>query len=237
MLSLRKKWQLLDEVLKRFQQESLLEEAWKSILKMVEFDSRMFTEARSILREEYNEETIKTLRIRDLEVNSLQKSVREDVLTHLALSNKYKNEISFALGMVTIVNGLERIGDNCKNIADLAMISRKTVDFGKLDEIITPLENTVFQHFDMLKDAFTKEDGNICKEIMVEFRENVSIPVEKTLSKILQGDFSDLPQTNTVTAALYLRYLKRIDANQKNVASIMVNPFTNLGYKIKDSNG
>ncbi len=236
MFNLRKKWQLLDDVVKRFHQEDLLDEAWKAILKMVEFDSQMFGDAHTILRKEYSDAAITALRTRDQEVNSLQKSVRQNVLTHLIVSNKYKNEISLALGMVTIVNGLERIGDNCKNIADLAMISQKTMNFGKLDETITALEEKVFTHFEMLKNAFAKNDDTICRDIMVEFRDTISIPIDTTISKIIHGDFSDLPQTGTTVAALYLRYLKRIDANQKNVASIMVNPFTNLGYKIKDAN-
>ena len=36
-----------------------------------------------------------------------------------------------------------------------------------------------------------------------------------------------------VTAALYLRYLKRVSAHLKNVATSVVNPFYRIGYKEK----
>lgn len=234
MFKLREKWQLLDEIIKRFKQENLLDEAWKSILKMVDFDAEMFAEAHSILRKKYSEQAITALRMRDQEVNKLHKEVRQNILTHLVVSNRYKTDISFALGISTIVNGLERIGDNCKNIADLAMISQNTVNFGEIDSIIVELENKVFHHFEMLKNSFSKNDNSLCKDIMMDYRDQISIPIDTTITKIIHGDFSDLPQKDTVTAAIYLRYLKRIDANQKNVASIMVNPFSNLGYKIKE---
>jgi len=235
VFSLRKKWKLLDDTLKHFSHDTLLDDAWRSVLKMVEFDSEMFSLAHQTLRKEFSEEIIAELRKKDLSVNDLRNSVRQNILTHLTVSNRYRIDTSFALGMVTIVNGLERIGDNCKNIAELAMINRNTMKYGAMEETITALENTVFKHFEMLKKAFTKEDGRLSMELQMEFRDNIGIPVEKTLAKILQGDFSDLPKSSTVSAALYLRYLKRIDANQKNVASIMTNPFSNLGYKMKES--
>jgi hypothetical protein len=145
------------EIGKRFHQKGLLDKSWELLIEMIRFDQEMFYDAYHILRKEYSEEKIFALREKDKQVNFMQVSVRENIEKHLLLCQKYRNDLSFSLGMATVVNHLERIGDNCKN--------------------------------------------------------------------------SELSQVKAIVVSMYLRYLKRIDANQKNVATIMVNPFTQLGYK------
>ncbi len=66
---------------------------------------------------------------------------------------------------------------------------------------------------------------------MSEYKSQISGPIDEQIKRILNGDYSELSQAKSIVVVMYLRYLKRIDANQKNVATIMVNPFTQLGYK------
>ena len=161
----------------------------------------------------------------------MQVSVRENIEKHLLLCQKYRIDLSLSLGMATVVNHLERIGDNCKNISDIALIYKKTMQFNKLEDIVVEKENKVLKHFEMLKEAFIKKDENICKKIMSEYKSQISGPIDEQIKRILNGDYSELSQVKSIVVVMYLRYLKRMDAYQKNVVTIMVNPFTQLGYK------
>ncbi len=219
------------EIGKRFHKKRLLDKSWELLIEMISFDQEMFYDAFHILRKEYSEEKIFALREQDKQVNFLQVSVREKVETHLMISQKYRNDLSFSLGIVTVVNHLERIGDNCKNISDIALIYKKTMQFGELENIVTEKENKVLKHFEMLKEAFIKKDENICKKIMEEYKSQISGPIDEEIKKILHGNYPELSQVKSIVVTMYLRYLKRIDALQKNVATIMVNPFAQLGYE------
>ncbi len=194
----------------------------------------MFYDAFHILRKEYSEEKIFALREKDKQVNFMQVSVRENIEKHLLLCQKYRTDLSISLGMATVVNHLERIGDNCKNISDIALIYKKTMQFNKLEDIVVEKENKVLKHFEMLKEAFINKDENICKKIMSEYKSQISGPIDEEIKRILHGNYPELSQVKSIVVAMYLRYLKRIDALQKNVATIMVNPFAQLGYKETD---
>jgi len=212
----------------------LMEDAWTYVMDMIRTDRDMFRDAHHLLRIEYNNEQFNNLMEVDKKINAMQQKIREDVLTHFIVSDFSKYEVSQALGIITVINGLERIGDNCKNIADLAMAACKTVHYGDLDETVSILEKIVFRHFDELLIAVEKDDLEISKRIMSEYKEDVSQKINTTVIELLKGNYSNLPPQNMVSAALYLRYLKRIDANQRNVASLMVNPFKKIGYNYKE---
>ena len=224
-------WSILRE---RLFKAGLLKDAWSLVINMIQTDKDMFRDAHHLLRIEYQDEQFNNLLAVDKEINAMQQKIREDVLTHLIISDISKYEISQALGIITVINGLERIGDNCKNIADLAMAASGTVNYGNLEETVTTLENIVFRHFDELLEAVKNDNLEISERIMSEYKEDVSFRINETVINILKGNYSELPPQNMVSAALYLRYLKRIDANQRNVASLMVNPFKKIGYNYKD---
>ncbi len=215
----------------KFGQKGLLDKSWDLLIEMIRFDQEMFTDAYHILRKEYSEKKIFALREKDKQVNFLHVTVRENIEMHLMLTQKYRNDLSFSLGIATVVNHLERIGDNCKNISDVALIYKKTMKFGELEEDVNRMEQKVLKHFELLKNAFIKKDKNMCEKIMDEYKSEVSGPIDELIKKILYGDYSELSQERSIVVSMYLRYLKRIDANQKNVATIMVNPFSQLGYK------
>ncbi|MDD3807917.1 MAG: PhoU domain-containing protein [Candidatus Marinimicrobia bacterium] len=220
-------WTLIREKLFK---TSLMEEVWDLVYTMIQKDKVMFQNAHHLLRVEYQDEQFNILLKMDKEVNAMQQIIREKVLNHLLISDISKYEIPQALGIITVINGLERIGDNCKNIADLAMAANGTVDYSDLEETVTTLENIVFRHFDELLEAIKTDNLEISKRIMNEYKEDVSRRIDETVLEILKGNYSKLPPQNMVSAALYLRYLKRIDANQRSAASLLVNPFKKIGY-------
>jgi phosphate uptake regulator len=224
-------WSIIREKLFK---TGFLEEAWNLLIAMIQTDKEMFRDAHHLLRIEYEDEQFNNLLEVDKRINAMQQKIREDVLTHLIVSDISKYEISQALGIITVINGLERIGDNCKNIADLAMAASGTVHYGDLEETVTTLESIVFRHFDELLLAVKNDDLDSSKRIMNEYKEDVSHRINETIINILKGNYSNLPAQNMVSAALYLRYLKRIDGNQRNVASLMVNPFKKIGYNYKE---
>ena len=52
----------------------------------------------------------------------------------------------------------------------------------------------------------------------------------------IKGEGTPQDPTDAICLALYIRYLKRICAHLRNIASSIVNPFHRIGYREKNKN-
>ncbi len=167
---------------------------------------------------------------RDRELNRYERDVRRKILTHLTVSPK--PDINLGLIVTAIVIDIERIGDLTKNIAELAAGSPQAFDGGELDEEIADLEGIVDQMFVDIGPALEGPDEDLARKVLRDHN-RLSGRVELGL-QLLRNDKALSGQAGlAVTAALYLRYLKRVSAHLKNVATSVVNPYHRIGFKEK----
>ena len=124
------------------------------------------------------------------------------------------------------------MGDLTKNIVELAAGSPEEFDGGELHEEIRELEGIVDGIFVDICPALESLDEELARKILRDHKE-LSGRVELGL-QLLRTEKALAGQAGrAVTAALYLRYLKRVSAHLKNVATSVVNPYHRIGFEEK----
>ncbi len=167
---------------------------------------------------------------RDKEINRYERDVRRKILTHLTVSPK--PDVNLGLILTAIIVDIERIGDLTKNIVELATASPQAFDGGELDEEISELEEIVEMMFAELITALERPDEELAREVLENHR-RLANRVELALRLLRNNSVLAGQAGLAVTAALYLRYMKRVSAHLKNVATSVVNPFYRIGFREK----
>ena len=151
----------------------LSKQAWDQSCEMLELSKNIFSQAIIYLREAQNIETLKKLKKRDKEINEFQQEVRRKVLTHYSVQSE-KVDIANGLILINTVVDIERIGDYCKNILDLAINHPTQIISEEISEDLATIENEVQSRFDKTCEAINKQDTNIAKDMMKDYREQLA---------------------------------------------------------------
>jgi len=206
-----------------FKKPSLMLEAEEIVIDMLNISYDMFQYSMRVVIEKAKEKE-DIYRI-DRELNRMQIKVRKNVLEHLAINPA--QDIIPSLILTTIVIDIERIGDFSKNLIELSHKFPEPLT-GKYIESIKDLEGRVQDNFRKVIDVYKDKDKELGSQAMDEL-----ILIAKECHSILEGliDSEHLYFKEGIIYALLSRYLKRISAHLKNVASSVVNPFHRLGYR------
>jgi phosphate uptake regulator len=197
---------------------------------MLELSRNIFSQSIIYLREAQDIETLKKLKKRDKEINEFQQEVRRKVLTHYSIQSE-KVDIANGLILINTVVDIERIGDYCKNILDLAINHPTQIISEEISEDLATIENEVQSRFDKTCEAINKQDTNIAKDMMKDYREQLAGKSDEIVNNVLNGQLDFGSSSKTAAVTLYARYLKRIGAHLKNITTTLVNPFDSIGYK------
>ena len=204
---------LFKDVINLWKADDLLSQSWDESYKMLNLSHEIFQQALIYLRNGENIDTLKALKKRDKEINEYQRDVRRKVLTHYAVEQDTSN-MADGLILINMVVDIERIGDYCKNILDLAMIE---------EEAKSRFEKTI--------QAIQAQDVEIAKSLMEGYKEQMTGKSDAIVNGILKDELHFGSEARTASIALYARYLKRIGAHLKNITTTLVNPFDAIGYK------
>jgi|UniRef100_A0A7C3UQE7 phosphate uptake regulator len=214
---------MFSEFLKFWKKSSLLKEATDELLVMLEKAQHMFEfSMRVMLEEEREREDIYKL---DCELNLLQMDIRRKILEHLAV-NPYQ-DINFSLILSIIVYDVERIGDYSKNTIELAHLYPEHLK-GEYFDRIRRIEEKVKELFAKTIACFKNGDSGLGREIMEE-HSKLAPQCERIVEDVIRD--KNLTARDGVVISLLARYLKRVSAHLKNVASSVVNPFHRLTYR------
>ena len=221
---------MLKELIKLFNRESLLDQAYSDIITMLKEDEEMFNEAIRTLRYSDTAELRFDFREKDKKINKFEREVRKKILTHLSIQQSF--EISAALVVASIVHDVERIGDYCKNIADLAKMHPKRLLLGELEIEFNKKEETISKRFQNTITALENFDTDLAASIL-EKHSSIAKFFDVMLKQLVTEKVKDLEPGEYASLALYSRYLKRTTAHLTNIASSIVNPFHRIGFKPK----
>lgn len=158
------------------------------------------------------------VRATDREVNHLEETVRRELVVHAAVQGSA--DIALVLTSLLVVKKLERVGDQTKNIFDLAAQGvrftdapdRETFDrdrrevsllFGEAIEVLTARDEKAVVDYTARAEA-----------MMVDYDERVNALLH-----------SDEPGSYAVPRAMLARYLKRVIANLEGSARAISAPF------------
>jgi phosphate uptake regulator len=211
-----------------FKRETLSEEAFREAIVMLRDSRGMFDDAVASLRQEGPLDV--DIYARDKRINKFERSVRRKILTHLAVSTN--PDATMALVLTAIVMDIERIGDFTKNIVELASRTRHAFNAGEIDDEIKDIEGTVTHELEAIIPALEESDMDTARRIISDHN-RIGVRTEEIIRSLISGKVLAGDSGTAVTVALYLRYLKRISAHVKNVATSVVNPYHRLGFKEK----
>lgn len=147
----------------------------------------------------------------DERINATEEDVRRRLVIHIAVHGG--EDVGMVLADLLIVKKVERIGDQHKNILDLAEEGvRLTGDPD--EEEIQALRQEVSQMFATTAAVVSATNGDEAVELATRGTE-LRHQLERQIREMIH---SELPASHAVPRALLFRYLKRIVANLAGVA-------------------
>ena len=210
--------------------EDTLSQAWTSSNEMLHLSHEMFTDSVKALRSGEKNKVIKSIKLRDEEINQYHRDIRKKVVTHYSVSKDVTN-INSGLVLINMVVDIERVGDYTKNILDLAKYYPKKLRSEKISEDLRIIEQAVIERFQNTVNAVEEMDEIAAKELIKSYRSDLGKLSDNLVASSISGDLKIGEEHMASSMVLYARYLKRIGAHLKNITSVVINPFESIGYK------
>ncbi|MCK4329599.1 phosphate uptake regulator PhoU [candidate division WOR-3 bacterium] len=214
---------MFEDLFTWWKEDILLKGALEGIADMLKTISEMFDlSTGSFLKGIKRDEDIYEM---DRSVNVQEIEIRKKIYEHLSIHPK--QDITSSLILSTIVIDIERIGDYLKNIYELSLIH--TVDdqiryYEEAKRITQHIRNMLLKVNDALKDG----DIEAAKKLMDE-KNWICKKCDGLINEIIIDEL--IRVRPAVVYSLLFRYIKRVTAHIGNVASSIVNPFHQIGFK------
>jgi phosphate transport system protein len=160
----------------------------------------------------------------DKDLNRTERAIRRELLVHGTVRGA-EVDMGLMLAYMSVAKDIERIGDYCKNIWNLAQMG---VDFSGADdaEELARHRARVASLIDAALKAFADQDADAVHEMIPSIRDDLA----HYDTHIIQFVSSDLPGRYSASRALFYRYLKRISAHLSNTLSSVVMPVDRLDF-------
>lgn len=211
-----------------FRSEGALEEAYNEAVLMLKESHSMFDDSVAALHAEGTLEV--NIYKRDRQLNKYERSVRRKIVTHMSVSSK--PDINLGLVLTAIVIDIERIGDYTKNIVELAGSVEGPFDGFELHDEVLSIESMLGRMFDDIVPALEASDEARARGIMGS-HSMIAEKVDEYVRALSSGEALAGRSGHAATTAMYLRFLKRVSAHIKNVATSVVNPYYRIGFREK----
>lgn len=160
----------------------------------------------------------------DKDLNRTERAIRRELLVHGTVRGA-EVDLGLMLAYMSIAKDVERIGDYCKNIWNLAQMG---VSFRAADDLteLSKHRMRVAALLERALQAFSEQDGDAVHEMIPAIREDL----QHYDAHIIQFVASELPGRYSAPRALWYRYLKRISAHLSNTLSSVVMPVDRLDF-------
>ncbi|MDH3731503.1 MAG: hypothetical protein OES13_10355 [Acidimicrobiia bacterium] len=159
----------------------------------------------------------------DRSINRDQQEVRRLLIVHAAVNTSI--DIPMVLSYMSIVKDAERIGDNAKNIYDLAKYGADFQGAADYEELIG-FKEAVSQLILEAAEVFEARDADRAAQLI----EKADGFLDQYDKHVKDAFGFDGPASEAVPRALYYRYLKRITAHVMNMLTSLVMPLDRLDY-------
>ncbi len=210
--------------------KTLLDEALQDSVMMLVSVQRMYDLVMIAIKDEAGQHIRDKIATMDKEINRQQREVRRKVFEHLSLSRG--QDLLLSLEVVTAVIDIERVGDYTKNISELVEMMPGKLCFGEYEEVYDKAQRLSGEVFNLCVDAFARNDLDAARKCMEQYQ-HLSHLCDRNVEQLLKDEGHEQIPKGQVALVLMLRYLKRVGAHLKNVASVKVNPFHRIGYRPK----
>ena len=160
----------------------------------------------------------------DKTINELHREVRREMIIHSAVNSR-NLDIPLLLSYMTMSKDIERIGDYCKNLFEIAETGNS---FAKGDDLDTYMElkNDIGKLIVYLQSCLNLDDESKVQDL---------ITLGSSLNNDLDGKITALLEDKEkiqypVATTLFYRYLKRIVSHIINAATAIIMPTDQIDY-------
>lgn len=165
------------------------------------------------------------IRETDDRINMAEQELRSELIVHVSVQGSA--DIGSVLGFTLLLKKIERIGDQAKNILDLAehgVSLANNANVSALLEERTLVSSLFAEAGELLADSDSSE------EAIDAYTERATAVAEEHKRVIAGFMTSDRPGYEVVPLAIYFRYLRRIVANLIGVVRTSSEPLPTVDY-------
>jgi phosphate transport system protein len=196
---------------------------------MLDAGQEMFNIVLHALHEQSEKGVLGKVARMDKALNGLQREVRKKVYEHLVISRG--RDLLTGLQLTSIVIDLERIGDYNKNMAELLEIFPMEMSWDEYDETFEKVRENTLEQFDYTRMALAEDDEKAARQ-MIRRYDRISKACDGVLAELASDEAEgDTIEKRFLALVLIMRYLKRLNAHLKNIATSVVNPFHDIGFR------
>ena len=160
----------------------------------------------------------------DKELNKTERAIRRELLVHGTVRGAEVDQ-GLMLTYMSLAKDIERIGDYCKNIWNLAQMGVNLSGGPDHDEL-TKHRDRVAGLIETALDAFAEQDAERVHKLIPSIKDDT----HHYDTHVIEFVNSDLPGREAAPRALFYRYIKRISAHLSNVLSSVVMPVDRLDF-------
>lgn len=220
---------MFEKISRLWKGDPALKKQYKQFAKMLELDRQLYKQVLDAMNRGTDlcglEETVYR---GDIEINKLERRIRKEIVTHLALNPG--DEVTGCLVLMSIVKDAERLGDLCKNLYESTICWGRPVSELKFAAKINELQLYVSDTFDSTIKAFEEEDDVLAGEIIRD-----EVLWNKRFDAFLNElAGSDVATREAVSTTLFVRNFKRLQAHLSNIASSVVMPLHQIDHRPKE---
>ena len=165
------------------------------------------------------------IRETDARINQTEQELRSELVVHVSVQGTA--DIGSVLGFTLLLKKIERIGDQAKNILDLAEHGISLAGNDNVEELLEE-QRAVSALFAEAGDLLG--DHDVGHDRVEEYTERASALAAAHQARIDGFMTSDRPGREVVPLAIYYRYLRRIVANLIGIVRTSSEPLPHVDY-------
>lgn len=170
------------------------------------------------------EEVKENIYAKDKEVNQKEREIRRRLVGHLVLSRMV--DAPACLVFMSVVKDVERIGDYCKNILEVASFYAIPGSQARYALPLQDIRQQIVELFQKTGKALMNSDEVLASEVL----RGQEIVAKKCDMLIRQVINDTLPTSEAVSTALLSRYFKRVVRHMGNVVSSVVSAVEDIDF-------
>jgi len=160
----------------------------------------------------------------DKAINELHREVRREMIVHSAVNSR-NLDIPLLLSYMTMSKDIERIGDYCKNLFEIAETGNTFTKGDDIDDYIE-LRNDIGKLIVYLQSCLALDDESKVQDL-ITLGSSISSAIDTKITELLENkERIQYP----VATTLFYRYLKRIVSHIVNAATALIMPTDQIDY-------
>ncbi|MEJ2504027.1 MAG: PhoU domain-containing protein [Gemmatimonadota bacterium] len=217
---------MLRELLSLFRSDDVIAEMGENFSRMLDMAKELTFESGGYFFEgPPTPEQRTSVSKQDIKLNKMERRIRKQVIVHLALGEGQR-DTPYGLLLMSLVKDVERIGDYCKNLAEVYDDGGGPIPDDENAAELREIRAVVEDILSATGRVFGTSDTETSLDLIRRGRE-VNRRCDALVKRVAGSDYD---AATTTTMVLGARYYKRIQSHLLNVLSGVVMPLHKLDY-------